>query len=219
MNARPADGSVMSISEAGGAGIYRFVGGAPVRLYNWGAISDMPNAAWVNEQSLASLDHMNAKPADGSAVSVVEAGGSGVYEFVGGAPLRLYNWGGIPGFGNVVNINAQSVADLDHMNTVPTNGEFVASVETGTVYRVAGGAALKLYNWGGIPGYNGAVMVNQQTLDTHDHLLATPANGTVLKGVSSGALWKITDGKRSQVSTGDSPVVVDEQTIADIPQS
>jgi hypothetical protein len=84
---------------------------------------------------------------------------------------------------------------------------------------VAGGAALKLYNWGGIPGYNGAVMVNQQTLDTHDHLLATPANGTVLKGVSSGALWKITDGKRSQVSTGDSPVVVDEQTIADIPQS
>jgi surface antigen len=219
MNARPADGSVINIVEAGGAGIYRFVGGAPIRQYNWGAIPDMPDVVTVNAESLSTLDHMNAKPADGSAVSVVEAGGSGIYEFVGGAPLRLYNWGGIPGFGNVVNINAQSVADLDHMNTVPTNGEFVASVETGAVYRIAGGAALKLYNWGSIPGYNGAVFVNQQTLDTHDHLLATPANGTTLKGVSSGALWKITDGKRSQVTGGESPVTVDEQTIANIPQS
>jgi hypothetical protein len=219
MNARPSDGSAISIAEAGGAGIYRFVGGAPIRLYNQGAIPDMPDVVTVNAESLSTLDHMNAKPADGSAVSLVEAGGSGVYEFVGGAPLRLYNWGGIPGFGNVVSVNAQSVGDLDHMNAVPSNGEFVASVETGAVYRIAGGTALKLYNWGNIPGYNGAVFVNQQTLDTHDHLLTTPANGTILKGVSSGLLWKITDGKRSQVSTGDGPVVVDEQTIADIPQS
>jgi hypothetical protein len=219
MNTRPADGSVMSISEAGGAGIYRFVGGAPVRLYNWGVISDMPNAAWVNEQSLALLDHMNARPADGSVINIVEAGGAGIYRFVGGAPIRQYNWGAIPDMPDVVTVNAESLSTLDHMNAMPADGEFVASAETGTVYRVAGGAALKLYNWGGIPGYNGAVMVNQQTLDTHDHLLATPANGTVLKGVSSGALWKITDGKRSQVTGGESPVTVDEQTIANIPQS
>lgn len=218
MNSRPSDGSAISIAEAGGAGIYRFVGGAPIRQYNWGVIPDMPDVVTVNAESLSTLDHMNAKPTDGSAVSVVEAGGSGIYEFAGGAPMRLYNWGAIPGFGNVVNVNAQSVGDLDHMNAVPSNGEFIASVETRAVYRVAGGAALKLYNWGGIPGYNGAVFVNQQTLSTYDHLRTAPVDGTVLKGVSSGALWKITDGKRNSVSTGENPITVDEQTIADIPQ-
>lgn len=216
MNTRPTDGSAISIAEAGGAGIYRFVGGAPIRLFNQGAVPDMPNVVTINEQSLAEYDHMNERPADGSAISIVEAGGAGIYRFAGGAPLRLFDWGNIPGFGNVVNVNEQSLATLDHMNALPNNGEFIASVETGLVYRVAGGAALRLYDQGNIPSYNGVVFVNQQTLNTFDHLVSQPADGTVLRGVSSGTYWQITDGKRSQVGVDSNAVTVDEQTITDI---
>lgn len=217
MNTRPADGAAISLAEAGGSGIYRFVGGAPIRLFNWGAIPDMPNPVTVNAQSLTVYDHMNERPADGSAINLVEAGGSGIYRFAGGAPLRLFNWGGIPGFGNAVNVNAQSLAVHDHMNTLPANGNFIASAETGVVYRVAGGSALRLYNHGGIPGFNGAVFVNQQTLDTLDHLLATPSNGTVLRGVSSGTYWQINNGERTQIGANGNAVVVDEQTISAFP--
>lgn len=217
MNARPADGAAISIVEAGGSGIYRFVGGAPIRLFNQGAIPDMPNVVGINSHSLAVLDHMNARPANGSTINIVEAGGSGIYEFVGGAPLRLFNWGAIPGFKSPVNINFQSLASGDHMNSRPTNGEFIASVETGVVYRTAGGAALRLYNHGAIPGYGNVVFVNQQTLDTYDHLNTQPTNGTILRGVTSDKYWRIFNGIRSQVPAQAGHVTVDEQTINNFP--
>lgn len=217
MNTRPADGSAVSIVEAGGAGIYRFVGGAPIRLYNWGAIPDMPNVVNINSQSLTVSDHMNTRPSDGSVINIVEAGGTGIYEFVGGAPLRLYNWGPIIGSHMAVGVNFESLAELDHMNAVPNNGEFIASQETGLVYRVAGGDPLRLYNQGCIPGYNGAITVNQQTLDTYDHLNQTPVDGTIVEGVSSQTYWQIVSGKRTQVGPQSNAVVVDEQTIMSLP--
>lgn len=217
MNTRPADGAAISIVEAGGSGIYRFVGGAPIRLFNQGVIPDMPNVVGINSHSLSVYDHMNRRPANGSTINIVEAGGSGIYEFVGGAPLRLFNWGAIPGFKPPVNVNFQSLASSDHMNARPTNGEFIASVETGRVYRTAGGAALKLYNHGAIPGYGNVVFVNQETLDTYDHLNVQPSNGTILRGVSSDKYWRISNGTRTQVPAQAGHVTVDEQTINNFP--
>ncbi len=218
MNPVPEDGSVVSIVEAGGSGLYRFVGGAPVRLFNWGAIPDCCGTVVnINEHSLATLDHMNARPADGALINIQEAGGSGIYRFAGGAPLRLFNWGIIPGMKPAVNVNSQSLGSLDHMNAHPENGEFIASIETGIVYRVVGGAALRLYNHGAIPGYGGATFVNQETLNTLDHLKAQPADGTVLQGVTSGSYWKIVNGKRTQVAAQNGAVIVDEQTISNFP--
>ena len=219
MHAVPNNGSFMNIHEAGGNGVYEFIGGAPIRQYNWGILPGFPGGSMadVNYQSLQVLDHMNPVPSDGTFVNIQEAGGNGVYEFVGGAPLRQYNWGILPGFGNPPSINYQSLVNLDHMNAVPSNGEFVASAETGAVYRTAGGASLKLYNQGGIPGYNGALWVNQQTLDTYDHLNAVPADGTVLEGVSSQTYWQIQGGNRVATAPNNSAIVVDEQTIVDIP--
>ncbi len=217
MNAVPADGAAVSIVEAGGAALFRFVGGAPIRLYNWGAIPDMPQVVSINHQSLIEYDHMNTRPANGSVINIAEAGGSGIYEFAGGAPMRLYNWGPIPNMRPAIGVNYQSLTELDHMNTYPKNGEFIASLETGVVYRVAGGAALRLYNHGGIPGFNGAVLVNQQTIDSLDHLLASPSNGTVLRGVSSGTYWQINNGERTQVGSNNNAVIVDEQTISAFP--
>ena len=219
MKAVPDDGSVVSIVEAGGSALYRFVGGAPIRLYNWGAIPNMPGVVGINFQSLSEYDHMREKPADGSVISIVEAGGSGIYEFAGGAPMRLYNWGPIPGLKPAVGVNFQSLDELDHMSALPKDGQFVTSLETGVVYRIAGGAPLRLYNPSGIPGYSGgaSVVVNQQTIDTYDHMLASPVNGTIIEGVTSHAQWQITNGKRTSVSAQSNTVVVDEQTVTDIP--
>ncbi|HEX3783088.1 MAG TPA: hypothetical protein VHX38_25760 [Pseudonocardiaceae bacterium] len=221
MHAVPNNGSFMNIHEAGGNGVYEFIGGAPVQQSNWGNLPGFPgaNTADVNYTSLVNLDHMNAVPSDGTFVNIQEAGGNGVYEFVGGAPLRQYNWGILPGFQpNMPSINYTSLVNLDHMNATPSNGEFIASAETGVVYRLAGGASLKLYNQGGIPGYNGALWVNQQTIDTTDHMNTVPADGTVLEGVTSQTYWQIEGGKRVATTPNSSAVVVDEQTVADIPQ-
>ncbi len=214
----PSDGSFVTIHEAGGNGIYEFVGGAPIRQFNWGALPGFGNPPDINYQSLQLLDHMNMTPSDGSFVNIQEAGGNGIYEFVGGAPLRLYNWGNLPTFrSNIPNINYTSLQLLDHMNAVPINGEFVAAVESGTVYRIAGGSALKLYNQGSIPDYQGALWLNQQTIDDHDHLAVMPVDGTILEGVSSLTFWQIRAGTRVQVTGAPQAVIVDEQTIANIP--
>ncbi|MCR6487835.1 CHAP domain-containing protein [Amycolatopsis sp. OK19-0408] len=219
----PADGAYINIVEAGGSGVYRFVGGAPVRLFNWGALPgfDGGRVVDVNFQSLVNLDHMAPVPADGAYISIVEAGGSGIYRFAGGAPVRLFNWGALPGFdgGRVVDVNFDSLATLDHMRSVPADGTWLGSAETGIVYRVAGGAALRLYNHGALPGFSGAnvVMVNQATLDNRDHLLATPVDGTVLQGFPSGSTWTISAGHRASAGPGAAAVGVDDQTAEEFP--
>ncbi len=217
MRPKPKDGTFISIAEAGGSGIYEFAGGAPIRQFNWGAIPGFNGATPINFESLAKLDHMNQYPSDGTFISIAEAGGAGIYEFAGGAPLRLFNQGIIPGFNSVVTVNFESLAKLDHMRPNPENGKFLASRETGVVYRTAGGAALKLYNWGAIPGYGNIIWVNQRTIDQHDHLLTTPTNGTILQGVTSNSDWLINNGARSSTTNKSGAVIVDEQTIANFP--
>ncbi|MDQ7802725.1 hypothetical protein Q5425_03220 [Amycolatopsis sp. A133] len=66
-------------------------------------------------------------------LNIVEAGGSGIYRFVGGALVRLFNWGAIPGFdgGRVVDVNFQSLANLDHIAPVPADGSYINIVEAG----------------------------------------------------------------------------------------
>jgi len=218
MHAVPNNGSFINIHEAGGNGIYELVGGAPIRQTNWGSLPGFYNPTDINYQSLVNLDHMNPVPSDGTFVNIQEAGGNGIYEFVGGAPLRLYNWGILPNFSaNMPNINYSSLVNLDHMNAFPSNGEFVASIETGITYRTAGGAALRLYNQGGIPGYNGAIWVNQQTLNTLDHLRGMPADGTVIEGVATQTYWQVQGGKRVATTPNTSAVAIDEQTMTNIP--
>ncbi|HSX44953.1 MAG TPA: CHAP domain-containing protein [Candidatus Saccharimonadales bacterium] len=217
MNAKPADGSVANIVEAGGSGIYRYVGGAPIRLFNQGAIPNLPNAVGINSQSLGTLDHMNARPTDGSVINIVEAGGAGIYEFVGGAPVRLFNQGAVSGLHNAVGVNSQSLGALDHMNAVPANGEFIKAVETGTIYRAAGGASLKLYNAATLPDYFTPAVVNKLSIDNHDHMNITPNDGTVIEGVSSQTYWQINGGKRSPITATKNAIIVDEQTVNDIP--
>ncbi len=218
MNAFPANGSVISIAEAGGAGIYRFAGGAPLRLFNWGVISDISSVVTVNSQSLSTLDHMNALPADGAVISSAEAGGSGIYRFVGGAPIRLFNWGPIPGCcGVVVTVNAETIGDLDHMNAFPANGSFIKSYETGGIYRFAGSAPLLLTDPSVIPGSGTNVIVNQQSIDTHDHMLATPADGTIIEGLPSVAYWQITGGHRASTTTQTGSVAVNDATVNTFP--
>lgn len=213
----PTDGSFMNIHEAGGEGVYRFVGGAPIRLYNWGAVLGFDGkAVTVNFGSLQALDHMRAYPEDGVMMSIAEAGGSGIYTFAGGAPLRLYNWGIIPDFAGATDVNFKSLERLDHMVPMPKNGTFIAAKETGYVYRLAGGAPLRLYDQGSVPGFTGRVTwVNQKTVDRLDHMRATPSNGTVLRGMPSGRYWRIDENKRTEVTARTGAIEVNDRTVLD----
>lgn len=219
LRAYPRDGAIISIHEANGQGIYRFIGGAPIRLYNWGVVDGCcGSAVTINFGSLQALDHMRAYPYDGAMMSIAEANGDGIYTFAGGAPLRLYDWGIIPGSGTAKEVNFKSLQQLDHMVPLPKNGTFIAAKENGVVYRIAGGAPLRLYDQGSVPGFAGTVVwVNQKTIDQHDHMNVNPSNGTVLKGVPSGQFWVITDGKRSLATSQSNAIVVNDQTVQDFP--
>ena len=219
LRAYPRDGAIISIHEANGQGIYRFIGGAPIRLYNWGVVDGCcGSVVTINFGSLQALDHMRAYPHDGAMMSIAEANGDGIYTFAGGAPLRLYDWGIIPGSGTAKEVNFKSLQQLDHMVPLPKNGTFIAAKENGVVYRMASGAPLRLYDQASVPGFAGTVVwVNQKTIDQHDHMNVNPSNGTVLKGVPSGQFWAITDGERSLATSQSNAIVVNDQTIQDFP--
>ncbi|HUC20754.1 MAG TPA: hypothetical protein VMR98_04650, partial [Candidatus Polarisedimenticolaceae bacterium] len=163
MRSVPLDGTYIAGSEPGG-GIYRIAGAAPIKLTNWGILPECcSNVVFVNQSSIDGLSRMSAIPSDGTFIGGAEPGG-GVYKIVGGAPIRLTNWGIVPGCcSNVIMVNQGSIDNLDHMRSVPIDGTFISGIESGSaVYRMAGGAPLKLTNWGAVPGCCGNVnFVNQ----------------------------------------------------------
>ncbi|MGW4523624.1 hypothetical protein [Amycolatopsis sp. NPDC004378] len=70
------EGAVLGSTETGV--VYRVVGGAPIRLYNQGAVPRFSGSVttMVHQQV---IDQIPAYPADGAYVNIVEAGGSGIY--------------------------------------------------------------------------------------------------------------------------------------------
>ncbi|MEW9548351.1 hypothetical protein, partial [Nonomuraea sp. NPDC050783] len=81
MNPRPSDGSTAK-DESGN--IFKFVGGAPIHLSDCNV--GCGNPVLINGWSVATLEHMNPQPSDGSTAKD-ESGN--IFKFVGGAPIHL----------------------------------------------------------------------------------------------------------------------------------
>jgi len=199
----PKDGTFIAGVEPGG-GVYRMAGGAPLRLNNWGAVPGCcNNVIMLNQGSIDSFNHMRSVPLDGTFIGGVEPGG-GVYRIAGAAPIRLTNWGAVPGCcNNVIIVNQWTIDSLQRMAPVPADGTFIGGVESGgSVYRVVGGAPIKLSNWGIVPGCcNNVIIVNQASIDNLDHLWAKPADGTFIAGVESGGgVYRIAGGAPLQLN-------------------
>ena len=153
---------------------------------------------------------------DGTFVQVSST--ADVYEIAGDAPLLVSDWAAVGGVQPVMPITQ---AQFDGLNPVPANGTFLTP-ESGTVYRVAGGAPLFVSGWAGFGGAQPAVLVDQWDIDNVGnplaHLNQFPANGTFLQ-TTTGGIYRVAGGAPLGVSSwarlgGIKPaVVVDEWDI------
>ena len=182
MRPAPADGATAK-DEAGN--IFKFAGGAPIHLASCavGCGDPVPITAW----SIRTLEHMKPVPDDGTTV-VTETGAAHV--FVGGAPLRLSSCE--IGCDTAIRVSGASIANLDHMRAVPADNATVRT-ETGAVYKFAGGAPLWLTDCAA--GCGTPVDITQWTIDTHEHMRPAPADGTNLRVVESGTLFRTRGGE------------------------
>jgi CHAP domain len=194
--------------------IYRIAGGAPLALNN---CTPIPGSC-TSVHQVASLTGYLSVPRDGTFVQGEPSGT--IYRFAGGAPLALTS---CPpgGCGSPVFIDQWTVDELDHMNSVPTNGTFLQAWDSGTIYRIAGGAPLALTNCLSLPGGCGSpVFIDQWTVDHLNHLNAVPTDGTFLQGWDSRTIFRVAGGAALPLTSCTAiaggcgyPVFIDQWTV------
>jgi surface antigen len=186
----PADGTFLRAVETGR--VYRVVGGAPLWLST--CVDGCSGLVNIDQWTIDALDHLRSVPSDGAFLRAVETGR--VYRVVGGAPLWLSSC--VDGCAGLVNVDQWTIDALDHLRVYPADGAFIRAVETGRVYRAAGGAPLWLSTC--VDGCAGLVNVDQWTIDSLDHLRAYPADGTLLHAVETGRVYQVTNGTPTWLS-------------------
>jgi hypothetical protein len=178
------------------------------------AYTNCAAAVTVDSYPINVLDHLNAVPSNGSLIRNGDNGN--VYDVVGGAPLHLSNCN-YTNCGAAVTVDSYPINILDHLNAVPSDGSFIYAGDSGAYYRVAGGAALLLTNCAALGGCTGSVTLDSYPVTSHDHLNATPVDGTVLVGEPSGNTWVIKAGKKTASASTAGGIAVNDATVASIP--
>jgi hypothetical protein len=172
-----ANGAFVRGAETGR--VYRVVGGAPLWLST--CVDGCPGVVNLPQ---AEIDGEPKIPVNGTFVRGSETGR--VYRMAGGAPLWLSTCvAGCPG---LVNVNQWTIDS--QLPKIPANGVFVRGIETGRVYRMAGGAPLWLSTC--VDGCPDLVDVNQLTIDSR--LPKIPVNHTLLLAIESGRVYEVRQG-------------------------
>ncbi|HWC47852.1 MAG TPA: hypothetical protein VG448_03115, partial [Solirubrobacterales bacterium] len=91
-----------------------------------------------------------------------------------------------------------------HLRQYPADGTLLGASD-GRVYIVAGGAPLYLSNWSVIGGPQPSVHVDRWAIenpqDPHAHLHLYPADGTFIRGATTGRVYRVAGGAPIYVST------------------
>jgi L,D-peptidoglycan transpeptidase YkuD (ErfK/YbiS/YcfS/YnhG family) len=198
---RPGDVIVEGVSSAVvGAGVPTFANGTFVRALDNGRVyrivgrsplwlsSCVDGCVGLTNTTQSVIDRLPAVPANGTFLRAAQTGR--VYRVVGGAPLRLSSC--VDRCAGLVNVDQWTVDTLNHLRAHPADGAFLRAVETGRVYRVAGGAPLWLSSC--VDKCSGLVNVDQWTVSALDHLRAYPADGTLLDAVETGRVYQVEGG-------------------------
>ena len=139
-------------------------------------------------------------PANGSFVQV--SGSSAIYEIAGGAPLYVSSWSAVGGSQPYTVISQQQ---FNALNEVPSNGTLIRDAATGAIWIVAGGAPLYVSSCSAIDTCSGVINIDpwdvQNVGNPAAHLNAVPANGTLIRDKTSGAIWIVAGGAPLYVSS------------------
>lgn len=148
-----------------------------------------------------SIQNASAALNDGTFVRV--SGHSNVYRIAGGAPVYVPSW---VQFGSPQRVTTITQAQADQLNWYPVDGTYLRSAATSRVYTVAGGSALYVSSWSAVGGTHPTVTVDSRALgnagstSAYRHLNAMPADGTYLRGYSTGDVYRIAGGAPVWVS-------------------
>jgi VCBS repeat-containing protein len=170
--------------------------------------------------------HLNATPTDGTLLS--NADGT-VFVTAGGAPLPVLAWDHIGGSGGRP-VTAVDMAAIDnagqtgiwkHLNATPTDGTFLNTYSTGSVYVVAGGAPIIVTNWDNVGGGRPVTAVDIAAIENAgagglwNHLSYQPIDGTYLRGYTTGKFYRVSAGTPLLESTAPSTYVDVDQVALD----
>jgi hypothetical protein len=207
----PLDGTTVSTADTGG--IFKIAGGAPLWLNSCQAGCGSPIE--VEQYSINSngtypggTPHLLAYPADGTTLSTADTGG--VFKIAGGAPLWLNSCA--PGCGSPIEVMQYTINSdgtdpwgPDNLNAVPVDGTTIASVDTGGVFKIAGGAPLYLNSC--VAGCGNPVVVDQTTINSdamdpwgRNSLNSVPSNREFLQAAENGGLYRVAGGAPIYVS-------------------
>ena len=221
LNPVPTDGTQLGTPISQTGRIYKIAGGAPLYLHTCdtgcGPLVEVDQASIDNADGLS---HLYPVPTDGTQLGTPTSQTGRIYKIAGGAAIYLHSCD--VGCGPLVEVDQASIDNTDglsHLSAVPANGTFIGAVETGGIYRAAGGAPLYVNDCNalGFPNCDMRIVnVNQASIDNTDglsHLNAVPANGTILQGEPSGQLWTYASGCRASTTTSTGAVAVNDAAI------
>ena len=198
------------VQVSGSTDFYEIAGGAPLIVSSWSDVGGAQPYTVITQQQ---FDALNPVPTDGT---LVETDTGAMYLIAGGAPMFVAN---LTQFGSpqpllVDQWDIDNVGNpLSHLNTVPSNGTFLATT-SGLNYRVAGGAPIGITTWSVFGGAQPAVTIDpwdvENIFNPAAHLAFRPAIGTVVEGLPSKSYWQFGPKNRYLVAPNPAAVRVDD---------
>ncbi len=155
----PLDGTFLS--TAGGGGVYRVVGGAPVFVSSWAAVGGGHPTVAVDPAAISRAgagsyyDHLRSVPADGT---FIQGAAGAVFRMAGGAPIYVSSWAPFGGGQPTVQVDPAAIANAGapggwaHLKNVPVNNTYLLGAGTQSVYKVISGVALPVTSWALVGG-------------------------------------------------------------------
>ena len=95
-------------------------------------------------------------PADGT---FLRAGTGGIiFRIAGGAPIRVNSWAAVGGTHPYTTVDPVAITDAgtggdwNHLHAVPADGTFLRAGTGGIIFRIAGGAPIRVNSWATVGG-------------------------------------------------------------------
>lgn len=230
LRSHPADGTLVSGQAPGHAEhgtVYVIAGGAPLYVTSFdhvGANKPVINidlAAVHNAGGSGPWARLRKYPANGTLISGQATGHAEhgtVYVIAGGAPVYVSSFNHVGRNQPVTNVslaavhNAGGAGMWSHLRRRPADGTLVSGQAPGrsghgTVFVMAGGAPICVYSWANLGGSRPTTNIDLVATENAGksgpwrYLLNHPADGTILRGHTSGRYFRVSGGRPTELAS------------------
>ncbi|MEH6380392.1 MAG: CHAP domain-containing protein [Dietzia cercidiphylli] len=247
LRTHPVDGTLISGQAPGHAEhgtVYVIAGGAPIYVASFDHVGknkpviNVDLAAIHRAGDSGPWARLRRYPSNGTLISGQASGHTEhgtVYVIAGGAPIYVTSFDHVGKNQPVTNVSLAAIHNSggtgvwNHLRRRPADGTVVSGQAPGkpghgTVFVIAGGAPICVYNWANIGGSRTATSIdliateNAGKSGRWQYLLNYPADGTILLGYGSGKHYRVSKGRPQELPSPTSAdkgraVPVDQQAI------